>query len=1152
MANILGLALKVTGDASGLAKSLTPVERALDNLGKQAEKATAVFQPFADKTAAAGRAQEEFAAKFSTLADQLRENVIAPQEYAAAFSQLTQEAKDSAAAFDEGLRITEKFRTAQENLAIELERIEVLLNQNAISAETANRARAAAVANAEKNNGALQQSLDSLDESLNVVESRASRVASIFGSVGDSFNSVSGIAEGIGNAVRSVSEAGSAVIQFGADIAKATIAFKAFRLITENYSVPSGLLGVVLNLGKFLTVIKVAEVAANQFGIDISGIAEATTKASLVFAGFKIGGLLGLDKAIAPLIAAVGTALPAALARVGVPLAATSAAGAAFSAGLARLLAFSIPGFGQLAAATFTAVKAFIASRDTLNQLSEAVAVTNEEAARLGVTFQDLQVQMLLDTGKTREEIARFGLTLSAIDVRQLDDLALANERASKSSENVQSALSALGATIAKVFSGALAGVTDGVAGLVGGFADLVSGINAIADPIAAVIRPFFTLIGAGVQSVLELGGVFLSATGAVLRFASALLKIGLSPIIVGFNNFADTVRQGVGAGFDFISSQIDLFQSQITRLQEFLSSIPVIGAAFASAQGNVVSKVSAQVANAASSVEALGASVSQLSAEEQKEAETRIALIQRFSDGVSNAINESAKFGQAGFDAALKYQLALEELKSKLDAGLFNEETFRREAERAGEAFKAELNRIEEDAQLDIQISEDTQKTLDELQQKINKVAEDATRFGQAGFDAAAQFQQKLRELGQQFEDGRINATTLADETARATDEYDKQVEGFRKIEQLQQSIVKADQDRVNALLDQNNTTTELEKNQAAVQREQLRLEEEIRKQREAGNVIAADAAASRLAQIDQEAAKLADLQQASDQGFADGFTKAFDATNASIGSIIDKAAEFGNVGARAAQQLQEGIAAAQQRARDGILTQETYDREVARQREIFDQRIAGAQRVEEFLRGQLDERQRAELDFAAQVEERKRQAALNIQALQDRIAAEQQAVQEARDAGDLKAAKDGVARIKQLRQAEKIEKNIADGRVNFQQQQAAGGNQQFGAAIAQQQRAAQSQQRMLASANDAIAATARASAELARRAELARPVQGPVATADIRTAEGAKLVLGLGAQAQDPQLIEARLQTKQLAGIRTAITNAVAGYLNTPAEIF
>lgn len=67
MANILGLALKVTGDASGLAKSLTPVDRALDKLAAQAEKATAVFVPFAEKSAAAGKAQEDLSAKFSAL-----------------------------------------------------------------------------------------------------------------------------------------------------------------------------------------------------------------------------------------------------------------------------------------------------------------------------------------------------------------------------------------------------------------------------------------------------------------------------------------------------------------------------------------------------------------------------------------------------------------------------------------------------------------------------------------------------------------------------------------------------------------------------------------------------------------------------------------------------------------------------------------------------------------------------------------------------------------------------------------------------------------------------------------------------------------------------------------------------------------------------
>jgi phage-related minor tail protein len=117
MANILGLALKVTGDASGLAKSLTPVERALDNLGKQAEKATAVFQPFADKTAAAGKAQEEFAAKFDRLAQQLRDGVIAPEQYAAAFGKLSEEAKAAAAAFEEGLRVTREVRSEEERRA---------------------------------------------------------------------------------------------------------------------------------------------------------------------------------------------------------------------------------------------------------------------------------------------------------------------------------------------------------------------------------------------------------------------------------------------------------------------------------------------------------------------------------------------------------------------------------------------------------------------------------------------------------------------------------------------------------------------------------------------------------------------------------------------------------------------------------------------------------------------------------------------------------------------------------------------------------------------------------------------------------------------------------------------------------------------------
>jgi len=1060
------------------------------------------------------------------------------------------------AATAEGLKMTERFRTAQERLAVELARIDSLLSQNAISEETANRAREAAVADAERNNGNLERSLSRLDESLNVVEARASGVARIFGSVGDSFNSVSGIAEGIGNAVRSVSEAGSAVIQFGADIAKATIAFKAFRFVTDNYSVPSGLLGVVLNLSKFLAVIKVAEVAAKQFGIDISGVAEATTKASLVFAGFKIGGLLGLDKAIAPLVATLGTALPAALARLGVPLAASSAASTVLSTTLTRLLAFSIPGFGQLAAATYTTTRAFLASRDTLNQLSAAVAKSNDEARRLGATFQDLQVQLLLDTGKTRAEIAQFGLALNAIDIRQLDDLAFANERAAQSSENLQSGLAAFGATIAKVFTGALAGLTDGVGRVTGGFADLVAGINAIADPIAGVLRPFFTLIGTGVQAIFGLVGAFESAVGATLRFVGVISKIVLSPVIVGFNNFADTVQRTVGNALGYVASLADAVQSKITQLQEFLSSIPVIGEAFASAQGGVVKQVSDQVSNAAASTQSLAAAVSQLSEEELREADSRQKLVDQFTESVSKAIDESVKFGQAGFNAALQYQESIDELKEKLAAGLFNEETFRREAARAGEVFKSELARIEEDAKLDIQISEETQRTLNGLQDKINEVAEDATRFGQSGFDAAARFQAKLRELGQQFEDGRINAASLAAETAKATAEYDKQIAGFTAIDELQKSILKADQDRVAALLAQNNATTELEQNQAAVQREQLRLGEEIRRQREAGNVFAADAAAARLAQLDQEAAKLEDIQQATDQGFTEGFQKSFQATAKSIDDLSRKAEQFGNVGALAAEALRLGVERAQLQARDGILTQETYDQEIARQQNLFDQRLAAAQRVEDFLANAFGQRNKAELDAVAKLEERKKQAEVNVQAIQAQINTEQLKRDATTNLGERRAA---TQRIAALRQAERIESGIAKGRNDVALNQASGLAGGFRQAEQFQSRIAQTNDNFLrafsgtyAQASASLNAANAVAAELARQQELSRPVAGSVSTADIRTAEGAALVLGLGAAAQDPALIEARLQTKQLAGIRTAINNAVTGYIGTVAEIF
>jgi len=526
---------------------------------------------------------------------------------------------------------------------------------------------------------------------------------------------------------------------------------------------------------------------------------------------------------------------------------------------------------------------------------------------------------------------------------------------------------------------------------------------------------------------------------------------------------------------------------------------------------------------------------------------------------GVSKAIDESAKFGQAGFDAAVRYQTAVDELKDKLDQGLFNEETFRREAAKAGEAFQQEISRIEEQVKFDLQESEETRRTLDSLQGQINKVIEGAQQFGRAGFDAAQQFQDKLKDLGQQFEDGRINAATLAQETEKATAEYNKQIDGLKRIEELQKSIIKADQDRVSKLIEQQDKTTDLERNIESVQREQLRLEAEIQEKRKEGSVFAADAATARLAQLDQLEAKLADEQQAVEQGFGEGFTKAFESTNKGIDSLIVKAEQFGNIGALAAEALRQGVQSAQQQAEAGILTQETYNREIEKQRELFADRLAAAKRVEDFMLSGLDARQRAELEAAKKLEERKKQAAVNVQAIEAQLQAERQKNEEDREKGRIGEAKAGAARIKQLEQARLGEKKIADSsaKTAAQQQRTAAQQQRAMSAFSgqQQQQFQQFQSTVggyLNIANASLRAVDAVNAELARQEALQRPVSGSVSTADIRTAEGAALVLGLGTSQQDPALIESRLQTKQLAGIRTAITNAVAGYLNTPVEIF
>lgn len=145
MATVLGLAMKITADASGLSRSLTPVDRALQRLSEQTSATASLFDKFVGSTGGAAAAQRQFATDVAFLTSEMKRGLRSPQEYAAEYQKLTTAAQETAVAFAEGLRLSEQFATSQERQAATTQRLAQLYDLGAIGLETYNRASVAAL-----------------------------------------------------------------------------------------------------------------------------------------------------------------------------------------------------------------------------------------------------------------------------------------------------------------------------------------------------------------------------------------------------------------------------------------------------------------------------------------------------------------------------------------------------------------------------------------------------------------------------------------------------------------------------------------------------------------------------------------------------------------------------------------------------------------------------------------------------------------------------------------------------------------------------------------------------------------------------------------------------------------------------------------------
>jgi hypothetical protein len=511
---------------------------------------------------------------------------------------------------------------------------------------------------------------------------------------------------------------------------------------------------------------------------------------------------------------------------------------------------------------------------------------------------------------------------------------------------------------------------------------------------------------------------------------------------------------------------------------------------------------------------------------------------LKHFGAGLAAASEESAKKNRAEMEAAATN--AAQAFNGVFDGG--NNNAAANGAGAAEQYIEGFRTTIEQARKPEVQVATNIDAVRERLLGFLDEAGAGASEFLQQSVQTLDTFQQQIDAGG--LVAGQINVMNgFAGELNKKLDEEKRLREEAANAARAQ---AEADGKRVESLLKTSDAASKLQDDLAAVERERQRIESANDENAQA-----------RLAQLDQLKAKLQDQQQAMRQGFGQSFQQAFEGADKAIDTAIQKAAEFGQAGADAAQRLAEGIAEAQRQAEGGILTKEAYDSEIARQQAIFEQRIANEKKVAEEATKLRAEQEKivAGLLVSQQYngDADRIKAAENLVALNAEITRAEEAAAAAREAGDQEALKAAATRIQQLDQVQAREEDIASGaagqRKKYQEQIS---KQQDAAAKAQQKsQEAYLQEQARAAEERRKAEEAEYQRQVARINELNTLGPKTVQTADVRTQEGAALVLGLMANAQDPALIEARLQTKQLNAIALGIAQAAANYFNAPVAI-
>lgn len=704
MATILGLAMKVTADAAGFGKSLDPVDRALGALRGKADAVAGMFDRFTASSEAAANAQQQVAYDLTLLQNALKDNLITASDFAAEYTKIEESAKTSAAAFKEGAEIMAQYSDGTKETEARLARLDELLDQGAISW---------AVYNSEilKATGATEEAA----EREKIAAADRERAAQITASVrkpievyADKLTELKRLqdaghlSEETANRAREQARITyDRAAKAAQDYAKAAKgggddSLKGFKDLSGIVSLLPGQVGLLAarfsglaNAGTALQGIMTGGVASALSGVATSfaslinpatlaaaGIAAAGSAAAAAFAGLnrlstEVEHLTNVALRMGASFEAIQT-LDEAATRAGSSVEVVAAAMQKFQVNVDKARsgsgdaaeAFAELGLSQqflkendpttIAQAT---AKALIAMEDPARRAALATETLGKKGLTLLPTFQAI--------GEAEKATKRYASAISEIDQTRL-------LKVDEAFDNIATSTKGLTNNLLTPF----AGVVEGIANL---FADLTGTITQFVKPIGDILQGVFDPIGA---ALAEVGSLFLNLSTIAGRIAGPFTEaLGA---IVGFLNPFNLLSVALGVvntGLELLVGAID---AAIGAWNSFAESIPLVGQYLKVATDEGTSSINKLHDAASQPVE--------LDAEISKEFQR---VLDKVNSDLSAAIDKSAQFGQAGFDAALKYQEGIKAAQEQLDRGILNETSYQQAVSKASAEYEKQIDSI-------------------------------------------------------------------------------------------------------------------------------------------------------------------------------------------------------------------------------------------------------------------------------------------------------------------------------------------------------------------------------------------------------------------------------------------------------------------------